>query len=66
MNWDEVASRIPSRNAKMCHSRYKRIKTCPGIRWKQTENAKLKRLIGQYGEDWSRIATHFARKERVI
>lgn len=36
MEWEEIASHIPGRNAKMCYSRYKRLEYNPRENWKKS------------------------------
>ena len=49
--FDEIAQKIPDRNAKMCYSRYRRLTHQSKNSWSKAENSLLVELVGQLGEE---------------
>ena len=62
LDWDEIATKIPDRNRKMCYSRYKRLKYNTNPIWRQKDEQKLLELFEEHGENWETIGKHLKRK----
>ena len=49
MDWDIVEKHMEGRNAKMCYSRYKRLKNSTKRVWKNSDNRRLQSLVERFG-----------------
>ena len=61
--FDDIAQKVPGRNAKMCYSRYRRLTHQSKNYWSKAENTKLIELVKDLGSDcWQDVAHLFPSK----
>jgi hypothetical protein len=59
--WEAVAEEVRTRNSTQCHQRWTKC-LLPGLRkgrWSEQEDQLLKRLVGELGTNWPKIAGHW-------
>ena len=59
MDWADIADQIPSRNSKMCYSRYRRLENHTKEIWRKADDKLLLELVDEHGQDWKEISKHF-------
>ena len=67
-DWVKIAQSLPSRSSRQIRERWKNYLS-PSLKhdpWSLEEDELLRRLIIQYGQQWSKIAAHFPGRTDVI
>jgi hypothetical protein len=61
-DWNAVALHVPGKTGRQCRERFQHYlsPTLTQAPWTPAEDDLVKRLFGEYGPDWARIAGHFA------
>jgi hypothetical protein len=60
-NWSEIAQRVPGKTGRQCRERFQHYLSPNLVQapWTVAEDELIRKLYGEYGPNWARIAMHF-------